>query len=193
MNVNYLHNSPLNNRTFSNLLCHSTPFVSIGQEVELHDLFMFPLFIFPRESVPTTIVPSVSWLTLGFSSRISMSSLLKYLYCFPSMTSNSTPLTNAKRPLRYFPPFLKRTAEPDIIQPKKTRTQNVRRDNNTNIYCIKTEVILKLNFEQFLEERIYLIHYATINANHCDFRRKDVLIFYISVMKPFHFNLWMLI
>ena len=137
MNVNYLHNSPLNNRTFSNLLCHSTPLVSIGQEVELHDLFMFPLFIFPGESVPTTIVPSVSWLTLGFSSRISMSSLLKYLYRFPSTTSNQTPLTDTKRPLRYFPPSLKRTAEPDMIQPKKVRTQNVRPDNNTNCYCIK--------------------------------------------------------
>ena len=137
MNVNYLHNSPLNNRTFSNLLCHSTPFVSIGQEVELHDLFMFPLFIFPRESVPTTIVPSVSWLTLGFSSRISMSSLLKYLCRFPTTTSNPSLETNPKRPLRYFPPSLKRTAEPGMIQPKKTRTQNVRRDNNTNSYCIK--------------------------------------------------------
>ena len=137
MNVNYLHNSPLNNRTFSNLLCHSTPFVSIGQEVELHDLFMFPLFIFPRESVPTTVVPSVSWLTLGFSSRISMSSFLKYLCRFPTTTSNPSLETNPKRPLRYFPPSLKRTAEPGMIQSKKTRTQNVRLDNNTNSYCIK--------------------------------------------------------
>ena len=110
--------------------------------MELHDLFMFPLFIFPRESVPTTVVPSDSWLTLGFSSSISMSSLLKYLYRFPSTTSHLTPRTDAKRPLRYVPPSLKRTAEPGMIQPKKTRTQNVRRENNTNIYCIKTEVIL---------------------------------------------------
>ena len=149
MNVNYLHNSPLNNRTFSNLLCHSTPFVSIGQEVELHDLFMFPLFIFPRESVPTTIVPSVSWLTLGFSSRISMSSLLKYLYCFPSMTSHSTGVTDAKRPLRYVPPSLKRTTEPGMIQSKKTRTQNVRRDNNTNSYCIKMRWFLSWTSNSF--------------------------------------------
>ena len=137
MKVNYLHNSLLNTRTFSNLLCHSSPFVSIGQWVELHDLFMFPPFIFPRESVPTTVVPSDSWLTLGFSSSISMSSLLKYLYRFPSTTSHLTPETDTKRPLRYFPPSLKRTAEPDMIQPKKTRTQDVRRDNNTNSYCIK--------------------------------------------------------
>ena len=27
--------------------------------------------------------------------------------------------------------------EPGMIQPKKTRMQNVRLDNNTNIYCIK--------------------------------------------------------
>ena len=137
MKLNYLHNSPLNNRTFSNLLCHSTPFVSIGQWVVLHDLFMFPLFIFPHESVQTTAVPSGSWLSLGFSSRISMSSPHKYFYRSPSTTSQSTLKTNEKRPLRYFPPSLKRTAEPGMIQPKKTRTQNVRLDNNTNSYCIK--------------------------------------------------------
>ena len=78
----FSHSSFLKIRTFSNLLCHSSPLVSIVHWIELHTRFIFPSFKFPLWSSPTTAVPSGISSKFGFSSRSTLS-LLLYKYLSP--------------------------------------------------------------------------------------------------------------